>query len=65
LEIILITTIQQLVIMKNETTMILANKLALYFSSSELNNFESKLEKDIDEIEQMKLDFCDIYRKCI
>ena len=51
--------------MNNECKQLLDDKLEQFFSTKTFNNFEEKLSKDIDDLEQMKLDFCDIYRKCI
>jgi hypothetical protein len=50
--------------MNNETTVLFKEKLETLFQLSNFSKLEIKFEKDVEDLEQMKLEFCDIYKRC-
>jgi hypothetical protein len=51
--------------MNDELKTQVKEKLSVLFEASNIVKFEEKYEKDLQNLEQLKLDFCEIYKKCI
>ena len=50
--------------MNDELKTQVRERLEILFVASNIIQMEEKYEKDVQNLEQMKLDFCEIYKKC-